>query len=88
MSDKLYCDCDDDTCNCAGCPVAGADDEPVEPVQCWDDKPAEMDLSDVGPHSWIMLDTEASPKTAAAMIRKARDAKWVAQLIAALGGES
>lgn len=111
MSDKLYCDCDDDTCECVGCAVTGAADEPVEsvrigtvstqtkpidaddpnqsifgPVLCWDDKPTEMDLSDVGPRTWPMWTPDTSPETAAEIVRRVHDKKWVAKFVALLGG--
>lgn len=86
MSDKLYCDCDDDDCECAGCAVTGAADDPIGPVQCWDDKPGEsIDLSDVGPHTWPAWTPDTSPETAAEIVRRVHDKKWIAKFVALLG---
>lgn len=71
MSDKPYCDCDDDECACVGCAVTGAADNDAAQA--------------IGQCAWILLTPETEPKAAAQMFRRGRDRKWIERFLAALG---
>lgn len=73
MSDKPYCDCDDDECDCVGCTVTGAAD--ID-----DDDQAQA----AGQCAWILLTPETEPKAAAQMFKRGRDRKWIERFMPSL----